>query len=435
MFDLIIDFLKNDQNKVFVLSLAAILIIVVLFVIASIIYNNKNNTKKDIVEELAENLTEEKEANEILKDKNVEEETEVLSPETEDKELNEADESCEEASNAEIPEEQLTEESKDEEVNEIEETSLASDEKVEENEEEIKPDETEEKTDDVPQKEELTVEENKEETIPSNEPKVEKKPKSTKKSLPLPHEATVVNEPKKRVYKGKYEICSTGDGYAYTLKASNGEILIQSEVYSSKEGVLRAIDAIRRNVETGDIRIFADKRGRYKFKVVSKNYRVLAIGANYQTEKRANSAAESFKKFAINSDIIEVDVIDKDYIAATKIDITTEPKDGGKYCIEKYESEYSWSLKANNGEILCQADGYTSKNGCLFAIEKFKHNVENGEFKYVKDKNGAYCYKLYNQSGRVCAVGESCPTKQGAISQARSVKSFFHTIDIVEIKD
>jgi uncharacterized protein YegP (UPF0339 family) len=267
------------------------------------------------------------------------------------------------------------------------------------------------------------------------EVKVEKTRKQKAvRTLPNPEDATVVVEVKKRVYKGKYEIYSTGDGYAYTLKASNGEVLVRSEVYTTKDGVLRAIDAIKKNIEVGEIRIFADKRGRYKFKVVSKNFRVLAIGANYQTEKRALSAMESFKKFALNSDIVEVEMEDKDLYTAIKIEVISEPKEGGKYVIEKYESEYSWMLKANNGEILCQADGYTSKNGCIFAIETFKNNVKNGEFKCVKDKSGAYSYKLYNLSGRVCAVGESCPTKQGAISQAKSVKSFYHTNEIIDLE-
>ena len=267
-----------------------------------------------------------------------------------------------------------------------------------------------------------------------NEVKVVKRKQKAVRSLPRPEDATAVVEIKKRVLKGKYEVYSTGDGYAYTLKASNGEVLVKSEVYTTKDGVLKAIDTIKKNIEVGDVRIFADKRGRFKFKVVSKNSRVLAIGANYQTEKRALSAMESFKKFALNSEIVEVELLDNDLYSAIKIDVPFEPKDGGKYVIDKYDAEYSWMLKANNGEILCQADGYTSKNGCVFAIETFKNNVLNGEFKCVKDKNGLYNYKLYNSFGRVCAVGESCPTKQRAISQAKSVRSFYHTNEIVELE-
>ena len=332
----------------------------------------------------------------------------------------------------EIQEEAVVEEVQEVVVEEVQEETV-----VEEAQEEVVVEEIQEEPV-VEEVEETVVEEVKEEAVvekvkeePVVKEKVVKKSKP-KRSLPSPEEATIISEPKKRVYRGKYEVYATGDGYAYTLKASNGEILVQSEIYSSKEGVYKAIDAIKRNVENGDIRIFADKRGRYKFKVISKNYRVLAIGANYQTEKRAQSAVESFKKFALISEIVEVELEDKEYMVATPIVVIAEPKEGGKYFIEKFDSEYSWMLKANNGEILCQADGYTSRNGCAFAIEKFKNNVENGEFKYVKDKSGAYCYKLYNQSGRVCAVGESCPTKQGAISQAKSVKSFYHTTEIIE---
>ena len=70
----------------------------------------------------------------------------------------------------------------------------------------------------------------------------------------------------------------------------------------------------------------------------------------------------------------------------------------------------------------------------MSCIATFKANVENGVFKCVKDKNDTYCYKLYNQAGRLVAVGESCPTLQAATSQANSVHSFYKTDDIIEVK-
>ena len=387
---------QNKVDTVFFISIFAVALIAVLYPLISTLIVRKQSEKNDEIPAIVkEEKNEEPVVEEVQTKEPVVEEVQTEEPVVEEVQTEEP-----------VVEEVQTEEPVVEEV------------------------QTEEPVVEEVQTEEPVVEE-----VQTEEPVAEetkKKTKTVKKTLPTPEEATVVTEPKKRVYKGKYEVYSTGDGYAYTLKASNGEVLVQSEVYASKEGVLKAIDAIKRNVEVGDIRIFADKRGRYKFKVVSKNYRVLAIGANYQTEKRAQSAAASFKKFALNSDIVEVEVEDKDLMTATHIDVVTESKEGGKYYIEKYESEFSWMLKANNGEILCQADGYTSRNGCAFAIEKFKNNVENGEFKCVKDKSGSYCYKLYNQSGRVCAVGESCPTKQGAINQAKSVKSFYNTTEIVE---
>ncbi|MDE6584801.1 MAG: DUF1508 domain-containing protein [Anaeroplasmataceae bacterium] len=195
---------------------------------------------------------------------------------------------------------------------------------------------------------------------------------------------------------------------------------------------MKAIEAVQRNVEIGEIRIIKDKRGLYKFKLTSKNYRVLALGSSYSTEKSAVRSSESFKKFALNSSIVEIDTpADQDNIVEPYLDITSvEEKTGGKYVVEKYDGEFSWDLKASNGQILCQAEGYTSKSGALSSIESFKKNIETGTFKILKDKNGNFHYNLYTASGRLASVGESYNTKQLAESSALSVVSYFKNAEI-----
>ena len=237
-------------------------------------------------------------------------------------------------------------------------------------------------------------------------------------------------------YNGKYEVYAIADGYAYRLKASNGEILVTSEVYVNRDGVIRAIDTVKKNIDTGEIRVFADKKGKYKFKLTSKNHRVLLISSNYSQEAGAQKASESFKKFALKADIVDVEIKDDDAASATKIKITsTEDKEGGKYEIETSDGEYSWDLKATNGQILCQAEGYTSKSGVLNSIEKFKQYVAEGTFKTIKDKAGHYQYKLYTPAGRVAAVGESYTTKTAAVSAANSVVSFYKLAELVDLEE
>ncbi|MDE6414888.1 MAG: DUF1508 domain-containing protein, partial [Anaeroplasmataceae bacterium] len=241
---------------------------------------------------------------------------------------------------------------------------------------------------------------------------------------------------KAKAYSGKYEVYPSGDGYQYRLKASNGEILVVSEVYTTKDSALKAIDAVKRNVEDGEIRIFKDKRGLYKFKLTSKNYRVLALGSSYSTEKSAIRSSESFKNFALKANTVEIDTpADQDNIVEAYLDITTaDVKTGGKYVVEKYDGEFSWDLKASNGQILCQAEGYTSKSGALSSIESFKKNVETGSFKILKDKNGNFHYNLYTASGRLATIGESYNSKQLAESAAFSVVSYFKDAEIEEKK-
>ena len=277
----------------------------------------------------------------------------------------------------------------------------------------------------------------KKETAKKDAPKADAKKTATKAAAAKAPAAKKEKEaPKGRSYNGKYEVYHTGDAWQYHLKASNGEILFVSETYTTRDGVIKGIDAVKRNLETGDVKIFADKHGNYKFKLVSRNYRVLAISANYSNEKGATRASESFKNFAVKADIVDIEYEDVDLKTATPIDVNLkDEKQGGKYIVEVFDGEYSWDLKASNGQILAQSDGYTSKAGCMNSIESFKKAIEEGSFKCVKDKNGNFQYKLYTSSGRVCAVGEAYPSKTSAESAAQSVASFYKNAEVVENKE
>ena len=241
-------------------------------------------------------------------------------------------------------------------------------------------------------------------------------------------------KPKTGRYNGKYEVYQAADGYAYRLKASNGEILATSEIYTSRDGVLKAIETVKKNVEVGELRVFADKHGKFKFKLIAQNHRVLVFSSNYAQESGAQRASESFKKFAVKADIVDVEIKDDDLASATRIRIMSrEDKTGGKYELEENDGEYSWDLKASNGEILCQAEGYTSKPSALASIEKFKQYVAEGSFKSIKDKTGHYLFKLYTKSNRVAAVGEAYSSKNSASSAANSVVSFYKLAEVVDL--
>ena len=200
--------------------------------------------------------------------------------------------------------------------------------------------------------------------------------------------------------------------------------------------MLKAIEAVRRNIVEGFLRIIEDKHGMFKFKLISKNYRVIALGSNYTTEKSAVRASESFKKFALKADVVEIETpVDKESLSATPVDLgNVEDKNGGKYIVEKFNGEFSWSLRANNGQILLQVEGYTSKNSILNSIEVFKKNAANGTFKIVKDKNDNYHFRLYSAAGRVAAIGETYGSKQLAESAAASVASYFRNSELIEAK-
>ena len=271
--------------------------------------------------------------------------------------------------------------------------------------------------------EESTVEEKAEEPVveeKAEEPVVEENMKE-KNEEPVK---------KGRTYNGKYEVFPEDKFYKYQLKASNGEILFVSELYTTHDGALKSIEAVRRNVETGTIRIIKDKRDMYKFKLVARNHRTLVIGANYTTEKAAISASESFKRFAVTAEPVDVDMVVAEVMDPTMTLIETptniENKLNGKYTISQdSNNEFIWELRASNGEILVSTEGYTTRNGALAGIQNFKDNISTGKFYCSKDKRGTYQFKLYSKIGRVCALGESYDTKARVVSAVSSVLAFY----------
>lgn len=268
-----------------------------------------------------------------------------------------------------------------------------------------------------PAVEEAPVEEKTEEPV--------KKPRGRKKKEVT--EEPVVEAPvkKTRVVYGKYEVYTDGTSHYYTLKASNGEVLIQSEAYAKRESVLLAIEAIKRNVEVGTISVRQDKHGLYQFVLVAKNHRTLVMSANYTTEKRATSASESFKRFASNSPIVELSEI----AVSNKEEYKPEgivDKKGGKLSLITTENGFYYTLKASNGEVLVHSDTFKTLVSAENAMKRFKEAVASGKFFIEVDKRENYQFKLFASNGRIVCVGQIYATKALAIASINSVCSFIN---------
>lgn len=263
-----------------------------------------------------------------------------------------------------------------------------------------------------------------EEVVEEKKPTKSTSKKTTKKIEP------VVEEKKQRVVYGKYEVYTDGTSYFYNLKASNGEVLIKSEAYSSKDSVLLAIEAIKRNVEVGTISVRQDKHGLYQFVLTAKNHRTLVMSANYSTEKRAQSASESFKRFAANSPVVELTEI----VESSKEEVIIEnvvAKKGGKIIISTTENGYCYVLKASNGEVLVRSDYYKTEVSVQNAVARFQEAVSNGKFYIEKDKRDNYQFKLFATNGRLVCVGQIYATKSLAIASVNSVCSFIKLASVV----
>ena len=184
----------------------------------------------------------------------------------------------------------------------------------------------EEKSENVSEAENTPAEKGEDKTAPRkkvNAVKATKKP-AAKKEKEQPAEPTAVKSEKRTKttkeetepkhdgetrYAGKWIIEKKDEkAYIFTLKASNGELLCESESYTTAAGCKRGIATLKKNLESGSMRIDEDKRGRFRYKIYGSNDKLLFVGETYDTKERAQSAYNSVKRFALTAVITDKSV-------------------------------------------------------------------------------------------------------------------------------
>ena len=266
-------------------------------------------------------------------------------------------------------------------------------------------------------------------------PVVEEKAKpAVKKTVKKPVEKVeepVVETKTSRIAIGKYEVFPVNDVFLYRLKASNGEIMVTSEIYKTSKGAVSAIETVKKNVETGTLQVYEDKHGLYQFKLFAANKRLLVVSANYTSEASCTNAANSFKRFATISPVVILEEDVDHLMEEISIDALADKK-GGKLTINAVNDEYDFKLLASNGVVLCTSSECKTKAAVLNSINSVKEAIKNGKFFVVKDKMGTFQFKLYSALGRCVLVGEAYKNKAQAISAANSVASFMTLSTIVD---
>ena len=106
-------------------------------------------------------------------------------------------------------------------------------------------------------------------------------------------------------YSGKWVITPIDDEFMAQLRASNGELLLSSESYSSYASAKDAIDNITQNAEVGNFIIDSDKKGRYFFKLRNDRKLTLCIGETYSQLSACQSAIESVRGFLKTAKLAE----------------------------------------------------------------------------------------------------------------------------------
>lgn len=235
---------------------------------------------------------------------------------------------------------------------------------------------------------------------------------------------------------GKFEIFPEDDQFKYRLKANNGEILVVSYGYSTRDGAHAGIDTLKKNLEEGMVAYTTDKNGHSQWRLSTSNdSRIVALGETYSSLASAQSAFASTQKFGKATKIIDLDEIPDSEKREWHFTCEEAPeKDSGSIEIYDDSGKFRARLLANNQEVLfVTAQRYSSKASLKSALDNIKEKLNKDAFHVSKDKQGRYQFIMESGSGFVYLVGETYSTRSSCESAASSVLAFINKAAIHDL--
>ena len=213
-----------------------------------------------------------------------------------------------------------------------------------------------------------------------------------------------------------------------SLKANNGQLLLESTGYTTEAGAKAGIDTFKNAVEVGEFHIDPDKNGNFRFILrASSRSQMLYLGESYSTRQSAENAVGSVKNFAPRAIIKRVEEADVDdgTVVELKPLKEAEHKVGGKYEIAERNGLFYFVLKANNGQLLVESPAFTTEAGAKAGIDTFKKATESGVYSIDEDKNGKFRFILRaGVRAQVRYAGENYSTRQSAENSLNSTRAF-----------
>ena len=120
---------------------------------------------------------------------------------------------------------------------------------------------------------------------------------------------------------GKFVIRKTNTGIEFDLKATKGQVIATSEVYTTEEACRKGIASVMKNAPVANVEdqtvegyaeqkhpkfeIYADKAGEFRFRLKATNGQVIAVSEGYVAMASCVNGVESVKKNAVEAAIVE----------------------------------------------------------------------------------------------------------------------------------
>ena len=120
---------------------------------------------------------------------------------------------------------------------------------------------------------------------------------------------------------GKFVIRTVNTGIKFDLKATNGQVIATSEVYTTAAACRNGIESVMKNAPVANVEdqtvenfevmkhpkfeMYQDKAGEFRFRLKATNGQIIAVSEGYVAKASCENGIESVKKNAADAEIIE----------------------------------------------------------------------------------------------------------------------------------
>jgi uncharacterized protein YegP (UPF0339 family) len=199
----------------------------------------------------------------------------------------------------------------------------------------------------------------------------------------------------------RFEIFAGKDGQSYFhLIAGNGQKVLSSEGYASATGAKSGIATVKTNgVVESRYLLRESSDGRYYFVLVAGNGQIIGISQMYTTAASA--------KAGITATMKVVTATANQPLPATS---------GTRFeSFKGLDGRYYFHLRAANGQIILQSQGYASAASASSGIASVKTNGLNADrFQTREAADGKTYFVLKASNGQIIGVGETYDSQSNA---------------------
>ena len=200
---------------------------------------------------------------------------------------------------------------------------------------------------------------------------------------------------------GRFELFVGQDAQHYFhLLAKNGAKVLVSEGYAKRQGAEAGVKACQKNgVDANNYDLRQAKNGQYYFDLLGGNGEIIGTSELYVTKSNAVKA--------INAVVT---------VVKASVDLANAPTEKPAFASFKgLDGKFYFHLRAKNGEIVLQSQGYAKKSSADAGIASVDSNGQSeSNFELREAVDGRQYFVLLANNGKVIGLSQMYASKQGA---------------------